>query len=641
MAQGKTSVREEKIRKTEELRGLGINPYPNSYVLDWTLLDIKKKYDEKISAHEETQDFYRIGGRIILKRDMGGLTFMTIQDEDIRLQITFMKKNLGEKYKLLKYFDVGDIVGVYGNVFKTKLGELSLNVQEFDMLCKSLSELGEKYHSIQDIEIKYRNRSLDMIMNPESKGIIKKRFLITQKIREFMIKEGILEVETPITQISYGGAAAEPFVTHHNDLDMDLYLRVSPEQSLKRVIAGDMRAVFEINKNFRNESIDRTHNPEFTMLEAYIAYKDYEYCMDLLERLVEFVALEVFGTLDFEFKGEKVSFARPWRRLSVKEALKLAKGFDVDKMSDEELFSEAEKIGAELPKKSRGYALLALFEEFGEPLGVQPTHFVDYPAESTPLCKQHRKDSSLIERFESFVCGMELANAYSELNDGKRQRELFEEQLNFKEGGQEETWGDGLDEDFLAAIDLGIPPTGGIGLGIDRLCMVLLNQDSIRDIIYFPTMKPKEKEENIPQKKKETMLAVALVNKGAKMELWQELNTVAHLNAAFGAREGRKLFTQDLVSTKDKEDIRLNIQHAIMLKEVASSDMIRELVVQAKEKNLEFAQFTREMLETSDDKKVAKGTLEKLYKEIEFLGVLIYGKKKDVEALTKEFPLYA
>lgn len=491
MTQEQLSIREERIKKANALRELGINPYPNSFEVDCPFEKIRDKYDDKLEEHEHTQDVYQVAGRIVLKREMGGLAFLTLQDESGELQISLMKKKLEDKFSLLKYFDLGDIIGVKGTVFKTKKGELSLLAQEFTMLCKSLSDLGDKFHGVSDIELKYRNRSLDMITNTISRDVIKKRFLITQKVREFMIKEGFLEVETPITQVSYGGAAADPFVTHHNDLDMDLFLRVSPEQSLKRVIAGGMNAVFEINKNFRNEGIDRTHNPEFTMMEAYRAFKDYNYGMDMLERLVEFVCLEVFGTLEFEYQGEQISFQRPWKKLSVKDAIKEAKGLDVDKMSDEELFDEVVKIGEDLPAKTRGYAILALFEEYGEPLGIQPTHFIDYPVESTPLCKQHSENPEVIERFESFVCGMEISNAYSELNDGERQRSLFETQAQFKEEGQEETWGDGLDEEFLDAIDLGMPPTSGLGLGIDRLAMLLLNQVSIRDIIYFPTMKPK------------------------------------------------------------------------------------------------------------------------------------------------------
>jgi len=483
----------DKIKKIELLRNAGMEPFPYTYPVNAKLTEIISKYEKKIEAHEQTEDYYYVAGRIILSRDMGGLIFMTIQDEDTKLQLAFMKKQIEEKFKLLKYFEMGDIIGVHGKVFKTKLGELSLLVDDFQMLSKCLSELGDKYHGVKDIETKYRNRSLDMIMNPQSKKILKQRFLITQKIREFMIKENFLEIETPITQVVYGGAAAKPFITHHNELDMDLYLRVAPEQYLKRVMVGGMEAIFEINKNFRNEGIDKTHNPEFTMMEAYRAYVDYEYMMSLTERLVEYVALEVLGTTEIEFRGEKINVKAPWKRVTVKDALNKGANWDIDKMSDEELFAEVKKIGktAKQLHKTRGEAILILFEEYGEPTAKQPTHFIDYPKESTIFCKKKRGDDNLIERFETFVCGMELANSYSELNDAILQRKYLEEQSKFKDAGAEETWGI-LDEDFLEAMDLGMPPAGGVGIGIDRMIMILLNQESIRDIIYFPTMKPKD-----------------------------------------------------------------------------------------------------------------------------------------------------
>ncbi len=484
-------IKQERIKKIEELKRRGINPFPYTFERTATLKEIRERYENKIKPHEETKDYYKVAGRIILHRDMGGLQFMTIQDEDSKLQLAFMKKVLREKFKDIDLLDIGDIIGIYGRVFKTKKGELSLLVEDFQLLSKCLRELGDKFHGVKDIEIRYRHRSLDMIMNPESKEILKKRFLIIQKVREFMIKEGFLEVETPIAQTHYGGAAAKPFITHHNDLDMDLYLRVSPEQSLKRVLVGGFEAIFEINKNFRNESIDRTHNPEFTMMEAYKAYVDYNYMIDLTERLVEYVAKEVLGTTKIEFNGHKIDVKAPWRRITIKEALKIAKGWDVDKMSDEELFKEVDKIGKEMFHKTRGEAILLLFEEYGEPLGIQPTHFIDYPKESTVFCKVHRKDPELIERFESFIGGMELANAYSELNDAVLQRRLLEEQIELKKKGAEETWGE-IDEEFLEAMELGMPPAGGVGIGIDRLAMILLNQSSIRDIIFFPTMKPKK-----------------------------------------------------------------------------------------------------------------------------------------------------
>ncbi len=490
------SSRNDKIKKIEALKEQGIEPFPYTYPVNAKLKDIKAKYEDKIAAHEQTEDYFNVAGRIMLYRDMGGLCFMTIQDEDDKLQIAFMKKELGDKFKLLRYFEMGDIIGVHGKVFKTKLGELSLLVDEFQMLSKCLSDLGDKYHGVTDIETKYRNRSLDMIMNSNSKKILKQRFLIMQKTREFMNKEQFLEIETPITQVMYGGAAAKPFITHHNDLDMNLYLRVSPEQYLKRVMVGGMESIYEINKNFRNESIDKTHNPEFTMMEAYKAYVDYNYMMSLTERLVEYVALEVLGTTELEFRGQKFSVKAPWKRVTVKDALEKGTGWKLDKMSDKELFDEVRKIGktAKQLHKTRGEAILILFEEFGEPTAKEPTHFIDYPSESTIFCKKKRGDDKLIERFETFVCGMELANSYSELNDAQLQRKHMEEQSKFKADGAEETWGE-LDEDFLEAMDLGLPPAGGVGIGIDRMVMVLLNQESIRDIIYFPTMKPKRDEE--------------------------------------------------------------------------------------------------------------------------------------------------
>jgi len=485
----------QRVKKLEALRERGINPYPYSYQVDKSFKEIRNEYEEKIDVQEETEDYFSLAGRIMLKRDMGGLLFMTLQDEDSKLQAVFVKDKIGEEnFELLEYFEMGDIIGIKGNVFKTKKGELSIKVNEFQILSKCVTELGDKYHGIKDIETKYRNRTLDMIMNSDSKQTLKNRFLILQKIREFMNNEKFLEIETPILQNVYGGAAAKPFTTHHNFHDMNLYLRVAPEQHLKRVISGGMEAVYEINKNFRNESIDRTHNPEFTMLEAYKAYVDYEYMMDMCERLVEYVALEVFGTLEFEFKGEKVSFERPWQRVKVKDALEEKTGWELDKLSDEELFSEVEKLGKEFHNKTRGEAILILFEEYAEDKYIQPTHFIDYPKESTPFSKSHREDPELIERFESFVCGMEISNAYSELNDPVLQRKLLEEQVKMGEEGAEEIWGQ-VDEEFLEAMELGMPPTGGIGIGIDRLVMVLLNKDSIRDIIYFPTMKPNEGKE--------------------------------------------------------------------------------------------------------------------------------------------------
>ena len=483
------NIKRTRVGKLEEFKKLKINPYPYSYPVTSSLKNLIKKYKE-IKPEKKTEDKFSIAGRITLYRDMGKLHFMTIQDENCKFQLVFMKEKLKEKFDILKLFDLGDIIGAQGTIFKTKKGELSLLVENFELLCKCLVDIGDKFHGVKDVEMKYRNRSLDMITNSKTRQILKKRFLITQKVREFMIKKKFLEVETPIAQRFYGGASAKPFTTFHNAQQMELYLRVSLEQSLKRVMVGGQEAIFEIGKNFRNESIDRTHNPEFTMMEAYKSYVDYGYMMKLTEELMEFLALEILGTTLIEIDGRKIDVKPPWKKISVKDALKQAKGFVVDEMTDEELFSEVEKIGEKMNKKCRGEAILILFEKYGEPLGVEPTHFIDYPKESTPFCKIHREDSELIERCESFIFGVEISNMYSELNDSELQRKLLEEQAQFKEEGAEEVWGE-VDEDFLEAMELGLPPCAGVGVGIDRICMVLLGVSSIRDIIYFPVLKPK------------------------------------------------------------------------------------------------------------------------------------------------------
>ena len=627
-------LKQDRLNKLEKIKELGINPYPYSYNIDSNSKILKKKYDDKIKEHKQTKDFYKIAGRIILFRNMGNLTFSTIQDEDDEIQIVFMKKNLNEtKQKLLKFLDLGDIIGVYGNIFKTKKGELSILVKDFDILCKSLSDLGDKFHGICDVEKKYRNRSLDMITNSNSKKILKKRFLITQKIREFFIKKGFLEIETPITQINYGGAMAKPFKTYHNSLDLNLYLRVAPEQSLKKVMVGGMEAIFEINKNFRNEDIDTTHNPEFTMLEAYKSYVDYEYMMKICEELVEFCSMKLYGTTKIEFMGKKIDVKSPWKRITIKDALQENTKWDLDKMSDKDLFNEVKKLKKETFHKTRGEAILILFEKYAEKKYIQPIHFIDYPKEATIFCKKKRGDKNLIERFESFICGMEISNAYSELNDGKLQRKLIEQQIEFKKKGADEIWGES-DEEFLDSMDLGLPPAAGIGIGIDRLVMVLLNQKSIRDIIYFPTTKPK----NI-EKKIKTKIAVALININIK-ENWKKLNTIAHLSSSFSARIGKGLFFQDEIKTKENEKIKLNIQHAILIKSINSNKEIIELKKKARKLNLEISEFTQEMIDTTNDKKVIEMTKNKNLNEIKYLGILVFGDKKKVDEITKDFSLY-
>lgn len=428
-------------------------------------------------------------------RDLGKLIFATVQDSKGKIQIILQKEETQkESFELFKkYVDIGDIIGCEGTIMKTKTGEVSILASKIEMLSKSILPLPEKWHGISDKEERYRKRYLDLIMNPETKQVFEKRTLILESIREVLKKKSFVEVETPYLNTIYGGAKAKPFKTHLNVLDMDLYLAISPELYLKRLIVGGYDKVYSIARNFRNEGIDRWHNPEFTMMEIYQAYADYNDMMDLFEEIYEYCAKKVNGTTKVEFRGKTVDFKRPWKRMTMCEAIKKWVGIDVLKMTKQELikFVCEKKLECMVKKDnlSWGEAVQAIFEDFCEDKIEQPTFIIDHPLESTPLCKLHRNDKlcRLIERFEPFCMGAELGNAYSELNDPILQRKLLEGQQNALSKGDEEA--NPLDEDFINAIEIGMPPTGGIGLGVDRMIMLLSGQESIRDVILFPFMK--------------------------------------------------------------------------------------------------------------------------------------------------------
>ena len=468
-----------RIRKMEKLREKGIDPYPYGYKKEFLIGELTEKgLGKEIST----------AGRIISLRRMGKLCFMHISDYTGRIQLMFRKDVLNESYELLELIDIGDHIGVKGELITTKTGELTIMVKDFTILAKSIRPLPEKYHGLRDKELRYRKRYLDLLTNPESVNRFITRSRIISLVREFMQKKGFIEVETPILQPVYGGARARPFKTHIHSLDMDIYLRISPELYLKRLLVGGFDKVFEIGKNFRNEGIDARHNPEFTMMEAYWAYVDYKDIMRLVEDLYEYVVKKIYGKTIIEYQGRKIDFKKPWKRMSMNEALREYAGIDVDSMSDEELFKEVDKHGIELEQKTRGAAILALFEELVEDKLWEPVFITDYPVESTPLCKDHRSKPGMIERFEPFIAGMEVGNAYSELNDPIRQRELLEKQAEMLKKGDEEA--NPYDKDFVEALEYGMPPAGGLGLGIDRMVMLLTNAPSIRDVILFPFMKP-------------------------------------------------------------------------------------------------------------------------------------------------------
>lgn len=487
-------------RRHEELKELvakGILPFAYEYEVNNYSLTIKNDFEKY-----ESKDV-RIAGRIMAIRRMGKASFAHLQDKDGRIQIYLKRDELGEVYDVFKLLDIGDIIGVEGFVFKTKTGEISVHTKSFQLLAKSLlpipiakettDESGNKtiHDQFVDKELRYRQRYVDLIVNPEVKEVFIKRSKIVTELKKFLDSKGIIEVETPILQPLYGGAAARPFVTHHNTLDIDLYLRIADELYLKRLIVGGFDGVYEISKDFRNEGMDRTHNPEFTMLELYVAYKDYNWMMTFVEEMISNVCQNVFGSLEFEVEGKQINFSAPWKRISMVDEIKLASGVDVITATYQELVQVLKKKGVEIKGgESKGKLIDELFEVTVQPFLVQPTFVTDYPVELSPLAKPHRTRKGLVERFEVFVLGREICNAFSELNDPIDQKKRFEEQSRMIEEGDEEAHQ--IDEDYVRALEYGMPPTAGLGIGIDRLTMLLTNQSSIRDVILFPQMKPQK-----------------------------------------------------------------------------------------------------------------------------------------------------
>ncbi len=476
-----------RIEKLKELKKLGINPYPYRFVRTHTISEIREKEEESLML-----DAVAISGRIKAKRGHGKTVFADIEDASGKIQIYFRKDTLDESlFEIVGLIDIGDFIGVQGEIFKTDAGELTLLVKGVEFLSKSLFPLPEKWHGLKDKETRYRKRFLDIIMNRDVKEIFVIRSKIIKRIREILDSKGFIEVETPVLQPLYGGAFAQPFKTHYNILDRDYYLRISDELYLKRLIIGGIEKVYEICKDFRNEGIDKLHNPEFTMIEIYEAYADYIDMMELTEEIVTGVSKVVFGSNKFNYQGNEIDLTRPWKRLGFYEGIESVTGKDISKLSRDMVYAFAKEHGIDSNENaSRGKILDEIFSELVQPGLIQPTFVIDYPLEISPLAKKHRDNSELVERFEPIIAGIEIGNAFSELNDPFDQRERFKQQKKIKEVGEEEI--QELDEDFLTAMEHGMPPTGGLGMGVDRLVMLLTNVPSIREVIIFPQLKTKE-----------------------------------------------------------------------------------------------------------------------------------------------------
>lgn len=497
---------QEVIRRQslEELRKLGINPYPGAkYEVNTSSEEILSKFDPEKNNFQEVS----IAGRIMSRRIMGSASFVELQDDKGKIQAYFKRDNIcPDEDKTLyntvfkKLLDIGDIIGVKGNVFVTKVGETSINVTEFTILSKSIKPLpvvkekdGKTYDAFTDPEQRYRQRYLDLIVNPKVKDVFIKRTKIINTMREMFNEHGYLEVETPILQPIPGGAAARPFITHHNALDMPLYLRIANELYLKRLIVGGFDGVYEFSKDFRNEGMDRTHNPEFTVMEIYVAYKDYHWMMEFTEEMLERVAMALHGTTKVKIANNEIDFKAPYRRVTMIDAIKEHTGIDISGMNEEELRQVCKDLDIEIDETfGKGKIIDEIFGEKAEPHMVQPTYITDYPVEMSPLCKKHRDNPELTERFELMVNGKELCNAYTELNDPIDQLERFQDQLKLSEKGDDEAMF--IDMDFVRALEYGMPPTSGMGIGIDRLTMFMTGQESIQDVLFFPQMRPEKKE---------------------------------------------------------------------------------------------------------------------------------------------------
>ena len=496
---------QEQIRRNSlaELRKLGINPYPAAkYEVTATAAQIAEQYDPEKGNFQDVS----VAGRIMSRRIMGSASFFELQDHTGKIQVYIKRDDVcGDDPEATLYnkvfkklLDIGDIVGVKGFVFLTKTGELSIHCKEFTLLSKSLRPLpivkekdGKVYDAFSDPELRYRQRYVDLIVNPQVKDVFIQRSKVISTMRQFFNERGYLEVETPILQPIPGGASARPFITHHNSLDIDLYLRIATELYLKKLIVGGFNGVYELGKNFRNEGMDRTHNPEFTCMEIYVAYKDYRWMMEFTEQLLERISTEVNGSTELTIDGRAISFKAPFRRVTMTDAIREKTGYDITGQSEEQLREACKRLNVEIDDTmGKGKLIDAIFGQYCEGDLIQPTFVCDYPIEMSPLCKRHRDNQDLTERFELFVNGKELCNAYSELNDPIDQYERFQEQLRLSEKGDDEAMF--IDMDFIRALEYGMPTCSGMGMGIDRLAMFMTGQTTIQDVLFFPQMRPEK-----------------------------------------------------------------------------------------------------------------------------------------------------
>lgn len=624
-------IKKIKLDKLEKLKKAGVDPYPEKTGRVMTNKEALDKFDG-------LQDKGIIlAGRVRSLRPMGGSAFGHIEDESGKIQFFLGKKNVDpKKYKLfVDTIEIGDFIEVGGKLFKTRTEEITLGATHWKILSKSLAPVPTEYFGVKGKEELLRHRYLDLMMNSETRELFRLKNIFWQTIRNFLVAEGFLEVQTPVLEHIPSGAEAEPFATHYNALNQDFFLRISLELPLKRLLVGGYEKVFEVGRVFRNEGIDRDHLQEFDHMEFYAAYWDMEKGMKFSEDLFKKIVFEVTGGYETEYEGHKINWKKDFRLVDYFTEFKKKTGIDLNEdVSVADLIKKAGELGIKYEKKyGKGRMIDVIYKKTVRSKLIQPCILFGQPIEVSPFAKRHPQNPKKTLRFQIIAGGSELYNAFAELNDSIDQKNRFFEQMKLRAAGDREALM--IDEDFVEALEYGMPPAFGVGMS-ERFFAFIMNK-SVRETVIFPPMREITNKEG---KSKNTKIAVAIINKGAGMESWQELNTIAHLNASFAAREGKKLFYQDDISTKDNEKIKLNIQHAILIKAAQSNEELYHFLETSREKRLAVVEFTKEMIETTDDKKVIEITNKKKAKDIEYLGVLIFGDKNLVEKITKDFELY-
>jgi len=626
--------REVRIKKLNDLKELGVDSYPAKSSREHTVA-------EALGAQEG--EVVVIAGRIMLKRDIGKLTFCHLADATGKVQIALKQDEIGaELYKrFVKKFDIGDIVQIRGKRFKTHKGEESVMVSEYTMLAKALRPLPDKFHGLQDEEGRYRKRYLDFLFNEEAQESVFVRARVLKYFREFLDNRGFVEVETPVLESVASGAMAATFDTYINAFDIPVHLRIAVgELWQKRLMVGGFEKTYEIGRVFRNEGVDREHNPEFTMLEYYWAYADHTDNMKLYEELIPFVVEKSVGTLHIVHDGHKIDLKPPYPIITFREAIIEHTGIDINDHSDIETLKKVmiEKGCVVEEGALRGKLLDSLFKQTTRPKIIQPTFVTEYPVELKPLTKR-AEDPRYTAMFQLVVSGFELGNNYTELNDPIDQKLRFEEQSSVKESGEEEHMS--VDNDFVEALEYGMPPATGTGIGIDRFVALITGAHTLREVIAFPLMKPKEEGGGKDRKSRKTKVAHAVILDTPDTPSWSKLNAAAHLSASLAAREGGKLIHIDHSVTQDGEHIPMNIQHAIVMKSASSRDQLLALKREADKRGLVVTCFTEEMRDSTNDNKVRAAQEEKNASDVGFLGVLVFGDIKEVSGLTDGYPLWS